>query len=184
MPRAAASDGAAACCPGAAVRRSYRSAAAASSPSSLRDPNSSAVVHPPTSIEYELYRRQPMAAKACWLRHHHVGARHAAPAHPVDAPGAAPTHRHIPHAQAQTDRAERAGAVAGTRLALPFNHHTMRVKWLDSARACRRAGHRCERAAAPATRAHARALRGQSEQESDGSSRDRDSGGAAAARPH
>ena len=64
MPRAAASDGAAACCPGAAVRRSYRSAAAASSPSSLRDPNSDAVVHPPTSIEYELYRRSLMAAKA------------------------------------------------------------------------------------------------------------------------
>ena len=36
--------------------------------------------------------------------------------------------------------ARSAGAVAGARLALPFNHHTMRVKWLDSARACRRAG--------------------------------------------
>ena len=89
------------------MRRSYRSAAATSSPSSLRDLNSDAVVHPPTSIEYELYRRSLMAAKACWLRHHHGGASHAAPAHPVDAPGAAPTHRHIPHAQAQTDRAER-----------------------------------------------------------------------------
>ena len=47
------------------------------------------------------------------------------------------------------------------------------IWWLPmlvgAARARRRAGRRCERAAAPATRAHARALRGQSEQESGGS---------------
>ena len=42
------------------------------------------------------------------------------------------THRHRLTAQS-------AGAVAGTRLALPFNYHMMRVKWLDSAQACRRA---------------------------------------------
>ena len=43
------------------------------------------------------------------------------------------THRH-------RLKARSAGAVAGTRLALPFNYHMMRVKWLDSARACCRAG--------------------------------------------
>ena len=43
------------------------------------------------------------------------------------------THRHRLTARS-------AAAVTGARLALPFNHHTMRVKWLDSARACRRAG--------------------------------------------
>ena len=43
------------------------------------------------------------------------------------------THRHRLTAQS-------AGAVAGTRVALPFNYHMIRIKWLDMARACCRAG--------------------------------------------
>ena len=43
------------------------------------------------------------------------------------------THRHRLTARS-------AGAVAGTRLALPFNYHMMGIKRLDLARACCRAG--------------------------------------------